>query len=223
MKSRRAFSLVEVLVVAAIVAVLAALALPGLQFAQLYAKKAGCTSNMRQVGMAMMLYASENNMQLPPRSTGNDPSTGQPVDKWPKLLTEGYLKSTEVYVDPRDPEAAAKTPQELVSNDHNNTSFFFNGFNDLGAFDDPTICANLTRMEKPGSVILLAQRKLGKDGYYMDFAEGPAGNQNDVLDKTAYGKGAVYVFSDGSARFMLKSEYDDHMWLANPDYVIPSF
>lgn len=40
---------------------------------------------------------------------------------------------------------------------------------------------------------------------------------------TACGKGVVYVFSDGSARFLLEYEYEDRMGLADPDSIIPGF
>jgi len=62
---KKAFSLVELLVVIAIIAVLVALLLPVLSRAKERARRTACLNNLKQVNLALHLYAGENGDVLP--------------------------------------------------------------------------------------------------------------------------------------------------------------
>lgn len=99
---RHGFSLVELIVVIAIVAALLGLVLPAVQTAREAARRSGCSSNLRQLGLAVLAHESAQR-RLPagfvsdPARQPRDPSTGDrpPGTGW-GMLVAPFLEETSV-------------------------------------------------------------------------------------------------------------------------------
>jgi len=181
---------------------------------KLVSQRAASLSNMRQVGMGFQLYAGEHDYALPGRTTGT-------MDRWPRLLLPYLNNDPRVYAQPGDPNNYISRGVDPLYNQGNNTSYIMNGYNDAGALNDPSFVPRINLVQRPGQLILLGTPNGGSRHYYMDMLEGAVGNHISVLNLEAYNGGANYLFADGSARFLKKSDYDARMWLINSEFVVP--
>jgi prepilin-type N-terminal cleavage/methylation domain-containing protein/prepilin-type processing-associated H-X9-DG protein len=107
-RRRRAFTLLELLVVVAVIGVLAGLLLPALGRAREAGRATACLSNLRQVGIALQLYVQDFQNRLPiMRDRGMEaPLTNAPprTNEWPSVdgVLSNYLGSVRVLQCPAD-------------------------------------------------------------------------------------------------------------------------
>ena len=195
----RAFTLIELLVVMGIIAVLAAMVVVATQNVFRKADSSVALGNMRQVGAAVMLYASDHSNAVPGRIEGKGES------KWPTQRAE-YLKDERVYAAPGVPNYITEK-EDPLNNSLNCTSFILNGFNDRGAYTNENVRIRLNQLAELSQVILFGMQ-IDTSNFYMDFVEK---NQDGVLKLDAYDNGSIYLFADGAAKFITKADYEAQM------------
>ncbi len=107
MNGRRAFSLMELLVTLGIIAILAALIVPGAQYLRAKANTTQCLNHLRQIGVALELYLGEHNMQMPQLAAGR----ASKAEELPVIDTvlAPYVGDDRVFECPADREQFEKS------------------------------------------------------------------------------------------------------------------
>lgn len=209
---RRGFTLIELLVVVAIIAVLAALLLPALARAKSSARATQCRNHLRQLGLAVRLYAEENGDEFPrsqhsafthgvmPWERTLAPHLGASVLTWTNLLRG-------IYRCPDDPRLLP-------------WSYGLNVYYELGAEDDypgkPQTWRRTVQVPRPAVTILFAENASGVDHVMPQFWITPQDASD--LASARHQQRANYAFADGhSASRPLKRVFDPpHVDLWHP-------
>ena len=149
------FTLIELLVVIAIIGILAALLLPVLSKAKEKARLTTCVSNLRQVNLAIRLYADDYKDALPVLPDPNPYPNG--VGAYYKQLVKGNLGLTG----PASPDETVFTcPSDRVLRNqigHAFTSYTFNGY-EVGPGDIPRITGQkLGSIKNPTKAVLAGE------------------------------------------------------------------
>jgi prepilin-type N-terminal cleavage/methylation domain-containing protein/prepilin-type processing-associated H-X9-DG protein len=200
---RRAFTLIELLVVIAIIAILAAMLLPALSRAKDRAQGAGCLSNTKQIGLAVIMYTGDQSDFFPQIDPSWNPGPFQNVKgmkcggEWnlksgkPNTiapLLQSYAPNNMVWVCPKRKRGITyKTEPGYF--DPSVTGFLSYGFNELGVFgrvtpEDPYRLQKFKTSNtiRPSDMVAIADSSGSNDPAECY----PGGEQNDYKGDAAW-------------------------------------
>ena len=223
-RSRQGFPLIELLVVIAIIAILAAILFPVFARARAKAQQTTCLSNVKQLTLACLMYASDWDDYLPFFSRGWNPTWDKSDPPtyanayWGQMIYP-YVRNMDLFECPNDPHinAVLDSPSDTCdggSPNYDNYCFFRKygvsyGYNALLGQNNVsvTIWTRQVQVKAPAQTIILADGFPGGEVEGGDEAAAPSSLWNFSTKKctgitSTHNNGANLGFVDGHAKWM---------------------
>lgn len=225
--NRKGFTLIELLVVIAIIAVLAAMLMPALRTARESGIRVVCVNNLRQIGIAMLGYMTDNRGWLPPYRDTNTPTTWDNID-WQRHLRPYFGKG---YVIEESGAWGYRCGIDFMRCPGNKDMWATYGINEWLDATGPNVCAYGNKYRGPWPVTLSPNTlivgcadtdRILSPAHYpfnMDIdGDGILDSRDGYLYNLAsprHGSGFNFLFIDGHVRWTTIRQFvtnEDGMW-----------
>jgi prepilin-type N-terminal cleavage/methylation domain-containing protein/prepilin-type processing-associated H-X9-DG protein len=198
----KAFTILELLVVIAILAILAAMVIPAITDGGCGSKADVCKSNLKQVGLGWLMYASDHADQFPWQVSTNSVLTRVVVESRPAsehfLALTNYLMQTPTFVCPTDEARTAATDYTHFSN--SNLSYF------------AALSTTMLNTSNVSHLILSGDRHVSADGqptrtgfHALEKSASPGWTKELHKPETDLTRGSL-LFVDGHVQFTSSKE-----------------
>ncbi len=151
---RKLFTLIELLVVIAIIAILAAMLLPALNKAREKAKSTKCIGNLKQLGVAYMLYSNDHNGSL----RSGKAFVGGVLDARP--VTPTYLEYEDYIPDPVTYCPSGPSRTNLTADGKNIREYVNSHKENTYGASVSLLTANAIKVRDPSNLIMVADSAL---------------------------------------------------------------
>jgi prepilin-type processing-associated H-X9-DG protein len=212
-QSQRGFTRADFCAVMMALALLAFIALPALGRMKPHSERVSCANNLRQLNLALAMYAADNHGQLPLRIG---------INSWPTTLFPGY-KDLRLLVCPSDGPnppvsggspnyPAEKAPRSYIINAWNDYYAVRFGSSNLGTLSRimATNAIRLDDIPHLAATVAFGEKENRSAHAYMDFMGSSAGDDVNEIEQARHDRsqqspqtgGSNFAMADGHVQYL---------------------